>query len=282
MQPVRARRQVALRGGEHPRVQAAAHLVGARAHPVRRQQRRRQQRIAQVNLAIFVDQQRADEERGVGGQGCDRARGRVQRREARGEAAVAAGEVLQIPAARREPAVVAEIGADALQQQCILGAAYSAQPAACLSGGAAGMGEEGRVELPEAEPLQILAQLRAARPTRWHDHERPLPVPQRGTLAVDAPGRLRKALRAGAREAVLAAAAGALPRQPALARQPCHRGAHQALGEAEGRGEADQAAQGDRTAARGDGVAEHRDEERAAAQRALRAKIAQQGPNGGG
>ena len=40
--------------------------------------------------------------------------------------------------------------------------------------------------------------------------------------------------------------------------------------------------EGDRTAARRDGVAEHGDEERAAAQWALRAKIAQQGPNGGG
>src|SRR5258708_26052959 len=38
---------------------------------------------------------------------------------------------------------------------------------------------------------------------------RSLPVPHRRTLAVDASGRLRKALSSGAREAVLAAAAGA-------------------------------------------------------------------------
>src|SRR4029077_6892670 len=102
------------------------------------------------------------------------------------------------------------------------------------------------------------------------------------TLAVDAPGRLRKAFRSAVRETVFAAAAGAPGREPAVRAQPCGRGAHQALGEAEGRRQADQTAEGDRAAARRDGVAEHGDEKRAPAQRPLRAKIAQQGSNGGG
>ena len=92
----------------------------------------------------------------------------------------------------------------------------------------------------------------------------------------------RKALRSASRPAVFAAPSGTPWREPALARQSRHRGAHQALGEAEGCGEADETAERHRPAARGDGIAEERDEKRAAAQRPLRPEMAQQGPNRGG
>src|ERR1700751_2221971 len=119
------------------------------------------------------------------------------------------------------------------------------------------------VQPPEAEPLQLLPRVRAAgAPPGSHQQQRPPAAPRLRTLAVDAPGGLREALGAAARQAVLAAAPGAARREPPLPPEPRDRGAHQALRETEGRGQADEAAEGGRRTARRDGVAEDRDEER--------------------
>jgi len=57
------------RGGEHPRVHLAAQFRGAMPRPIRGQQSLGQKRIAQVQAAILVNEQGAQEKsaRGVDG-----------------------------------------------------------------------------------------------------------------------------------------------------------------------------------------------------------------------
>src|SRR5262249_10895236 len=57
--------QVLLCRGKHLPVQGSAQLVGGGTHPVFRQNGAGEQRVAQMNLAVFVNEQRADHERGL-------------------------------------------------------------------------------------------------------------------------------------------------------------------------------------------------------------------------
>ena len=69
--PAAARRAVqphatdASRRREHARINVAAQRRGLRSRPIGAQQLRRQQRIAQVQAAVFMDQQRAHDEAGL-------------------------------------------------------------------------------------------------------------------------------------------------------------------------------------------------------------------------
>ena len=115
MQPVRAGRKIQLRRREHARVQPPAQRVGGRADPRLRQQRRRQQRVLQVDLAVLVDEERAHQERGAARQIA--AEHRLKRRETRHEALVAASESVEVPALRGEAPVLHERPAAAREQQ---------------------------------------------------------------------------------------------------------------------------------------------------------------------
>ncbi len=112
-----------------------------------------------------------------------------------------------------------------------------------------------------------------------HRRQRP-PSPAAGPfavrLAVNALRRLGESFAAVLRQTVLAELAGAPPLEPTVLGQPRGRGAHQALIQAKGRRQRNQAAQGDRAAARHDGIAEQGHDQRAAAQRPLTAKAGDQ------
>ena len=86
-----------------------------------------------------------------------------------------------------------------------------------------------------------------------------------------------EAVPAGGGNVVLAAAAVPAGYEPAVASQARNGRADQAFSEPEGLRQADQAAQGDRAASWGDRVAKNRDQQRSTANRALAAKLPQQG-----
>jgi hypothetical protein len=65
-------------------------------------------------------------------------------------------------------------------------------------------------------------------------------------------------------------------REPSFRREPRYRSSHQPLGKTERMGEIDEAPQGHGAAAGRDGIPEEGDEERAAAQRPLTLKAAQE------
>lgn len=104
----------------------------------------------------------------------------------------------------------------------------------------------------------------------------------RRRAAVDALGRFRKALAAAFRQPILAEFAGAARLYLTIERQARGGSAHQPFIETERHGQANQAAQGDCTAARHDGIAEYRDDEGSTAQGSLAAKAREQLVRGSG
>ena len=91
---------------------------------------------------------------------------RGQGREGRDEAPIGARELRQIPPRAHEPPVVARGGVLGLQQQHALADAGFREAGAQLLGTAkARMPEHIRRELPEAEPMQLLAQPNSALPS---------------------------------------------------------------------------------------------------------------------
>ena len=95
-----ARRQKFLRSAEYLRVEIAAQRVRVGAGPLPRQQRGRQLRIAQVNLAIFVHEQRAQHERGFAGRLRRASQRVVERCEHLDEASIASRQIAEVPAHR--------------------------------------------------------------------------------------------------------------------------------------------------------------------------------------
>src|SRR6185437_585906 len=128
------------------------------------------------------------------------------------------------------------------------------------------MGEECCVQLSESEPPQLSVCL-PPRPGASGQHdERPATIPGARVLAVDAPCRLGETRTSRARQAVLAAPSGTPRDEPAPAREAGDRSAHRTFGEAKGSGEANEATEGDRPSAWGDGIPKDSDQERAGAQ----------------
>src|ERR1700736_1079034 len=136
MQAACGRGEVSLRIRKDAGVQPAAQRVSGRTYPVAGQQRWRQQLILQMDLAVFVNQQSAHQERRGRGRATRAERG-VDECKARNEAPVAARELLKVPALRREAAVGGEVTAKGVQQQSVAGAVQIAQPVARLRGAAA-------------------------------------------------------------------------------------------------------------------------------------------------
>ncbi len=81
---------------------------------------------------------------------------------------------------------------------------------------------------------------------------------------------------------VFAEFAGAVPLQPPVLREARGRGPDQPLIESKGRRQRDQAAQGDGSTPRHDGIAEYGHDERAASQRPLPAKAGDEFSGSGG
>ena len=218
-----------------------ASLVGARADPVRGQQVRRQQRVLQMDLAVLVDKQRADEERALAAQAAG-AGGGGEWLEALHEAAVAgrpsATRSQPRAASRRSLAASAALLSST---SASLAPGMSASHSRVCAGVVPGCAKSAACTCPNPCQLQRFAHPGRPCPPRGQQQQRPAPVPRLAYRRVDALRRFGEARRAARAQAVLAAAPGTRRTQPALAREARHGGAYQALGEAERRRQAYQA-----------------------------------------
>ena len=116
---------------------------------------------------------------------------------------------------------------------------------------------------------------------RQHD-QGPAPRPVCVRLAVDALRGFGKALASDAREPILAQLADAPRLHPAFVSESRRGGANQALVEAKGRRELDQAAERNRAAARHERIPENRHDQRSGPKRALFAQALDEIAGGGG
>src|SRR5207244_8342297 len=230
-----------------------------------------------------MNQRRAERACGFGGNRSVGGNRRLDGRERVHESPIAAREFPQVPPRGDEPSIHLDPFAGAFQKQPTRRATQTPEPLASLLQAAVRVREHARTHLTEAQPPQLITYLLPATARRGRqDRERPLAVPRAGDLAIDAARGLGEALLSVGCQPVFAAAPVAARSQPAVPSKARYRGAHEAFRESERTRQANQAAEGDHAAARRDRVAEHRDEEGAAAQRPLAAETAQQGPGGGG
>ena len=145
------------------------------------------------------------------------------------------------------------------------------------------MREHAVADFAEPAPGEIASQRLPFRSRHGRqDHQSPAARPLRCRTAVNPHGGFGKALAPAGREPILAQVADAAGIEPSLLSKTRCCSAHQALVEAEGRRNANEAAKRNRAAPRHDAVAEDRHDERAGAQRALTAEARDEsGRNGG-
>ena len=230
-----------------------------------------------------MDQQRADGESGLGVRGRASGAGRSSIIETLDECLIALAQHLEIPAERDEPRRGSGIGHFGVENQRIRGHFSRWCGGVAPVARVFGMCEDAVADFAEPAPREIASQrLPFCSRHRRQDHQSPAPRPLRCRTAVNPRGGFGKALSPAGGEPVLAQVADAAGIEPSLLGEARCCGAHQALVEAEGRRNANEAAQRNRAAPRHDAVAEDRHDERAGAQRALMAEARDEsGRNGG-
>src|SRR5699024_1080402 len=259
------RTQVPFRLAIYGAIQVAAQQARSRAMPIGGQEFLGQLRVAQQQTADLVDQQGAHQ----------KALFRVQRvavldrppnaPEAGQKTLVLFAEQLQVPAFAHQPVQWAGCG------QALVAGMHDDDLALYVEILDDGhervarrrrMGQHSGRKRAEADVAQLLAQLLAfVGGHAGNDGQCPTPIPGESRRRVNALVGTFETAPAAAREAVIAAPADALRRQPAFLGQPVHGSPHQALVQAQRLQRADQAAQPDGAAAWGNGVAIHGDDQ---------------------
>ena len=243
--------------GKQRAIDLAAQRSGRPARPVRRQQRRRQQRIAQHDAAVMVDQEDARGE-GVGlGQPFAADDPAAQRLEGLHELLIGVGGAIERPAfAEQAPPAV------------VLGRDFETDGAGGFlrHGHARRRDPHARQRTAEAGVLQRLARgVAIAAIADQQQFEPPGPVGRR--WPVDVFRCDIKSLPPALHQTVEAVAADFIALEPAVGGQPRHRGAHHAGVDVQLLEEFQQRAEPHRAAARHDGVTEYGDDDRTGARR---------------
>jgi hypothetical protein len=278
--------QVVLGGNRQSAVQARAQLAGFASPPVHGQQVVGQLRIAQQQPAVVVDEERTQQKCGF------RRKGTPQRAGngfvAPDEGAVGAREAAEVPGRGDDRRVVVRgfprrLALEREELRAQAREILRVERRERLVERRARVQMHARIEPAEALPgeaaLQVLALAHAPAPRECHHHP-PAAVPGRTRGRVDMARRGLELPVPEVGETVIAPAAEGLGPEPVLLYQPVHRGAHQALRDAERSEQPDQRAEPYTTAVRRDRIAEHGDDQGNGADRSAAPERRQQ-PSGG-